>query len=229
MTGPEQPLIERLADARSDRVIFVSHCLLDENVRYLGGAFHPGAVPEAAQLIDSGAGLCQMPCPEFRAWGGVRKSTMLRAYGLRDTRLYRCRRPLFSLFTWYTRLRYRQLARHVVRDIEQYRKGGVEVVGVFGVGASPSCGVHTTLDLKRSFETVAACPLASIDRALINERVVAGCRVAGEGLFVTALRRRLRRRGIDLPMIEYDLIAEMRGVNQRLLTASWELSERERR
>jgi hypothetical protein len=61
--------------------------------------------------------------------GGVQKSRMLRAYGLRDTRLYRYRRPLFTLFTWYTRVRYRQLARHVVNEIEQHRDGGVEVIG----------------------------------------------------------------------------------------------------
>ena len=72
---------------------------------------------------------------------------MLRACGLRDSRLYPYRRPLFRLFAWYTRLRYRQLARHVLREIEQYRDGGVEVVGVVGVGASPSCGVQTTLDI----------------------------------------------------------------------------------
>jgi hypothetical protein len=41
MTSADQYLIERLADARSNKVIFVSHCLLDENVRYLGGAFMP--------------------------------------------------------------------------------------------------------------------------------------------------------------------------------------------
>jgi hypothetical protein len=32
----------RLRDERSGRVLFVSHCLLDENVRYAGGASHRG-------------------------------------------------------------------------------------------------------------------------------------------------------------------------------------------
>jgi hypothetical protein len=38
-------------------VVFVSHCLLDENARYLGGAFHPGAVPEMIGLLRRGVGL----------------------------------------------------------------------------------------------------------------------------------------------------------------------------
>ena len=34
-----QVLLERLDDERSKKVVFISHCLLNENVRYLGGAF----------------------------------------------------------------------------------------------------------------------------------------------------------------------------------------------
>jgi hypothetical protein len=96
----------------------------------------------------------------------------------------------------------------------------VVVVGIVGVGASPSCGVTTTLDTERSFDVLAGCPLATIDRTLINERAVATCRVGGEGLFMVALRRRLRRHGIQLRTNEYDLIAEMHVLDQRLAAPS---------
>jgi hypothetical protein len=82
------------------------------------------------------------------------------------------------------------------------------------VGGSPSCGIDTTLDLRRSFETVAACPLGLIDRPTVNERAVAACRAPGEGLFIGALKRRLARRGLDVPFVEYDVIAEMFGAPQ---------------
>jgi hypothetical protein len=108
-------------------------------------------------------------------------------------------------------LRYWLLARSVAREIEQYRDAGITVEGVVGIGASPSCGVNTTLDMRRSFETMARCPLAAIDRTMINESVVAACQIQGEGLFVRSLRRRLGRRGTDLPFVEHDLIGEMRG------------------
>lgn len=203
-------LTGRLRDARGNRVLFLSHCLLDENVRYLGGAFHSGAVPETAHLIGAGIGICQLPCPEQRAWGGIRKPRMMLAYGLCDSPLYRFRRPFFRLFLGYTRLRYWLLARRVAHEIEHYERAGVQVVGVVGVGASPSCGVNTTLDIGRSFATVANCPLAKIDRAMINSCVAEYC-TPGEGLFIRALRARLRRRGITPPFLEHDLIAEMRG------------------
>jgi uncharacterized protein YbbK (DUF523 family) len=210
----EALLSRRLADARGREVVFVSHCLLDENARYLGGAFHPGAVPEMIGLLRRGVGLYQMPCPEQRAWGGLLKRRMLRAYGLRDSVLYPLRGALFRLFVWRTRIRYRLMAGRVVRDIEDCHRAGVRVLGVVGVGCSPSCGVNTTLDLRRSFEAMAACPLALVDRAAINERVVVACRAAGEGLFIRTLRRQVARRHIDVPFLEYDLIAEMRGLPQ---------------
>lgn len=77
-----QLLLKRLEDERSKRVIFVSHCLLNENTRYLGGAFRRGCVDE---LVDGfqqeGLGIYQMRCPEQRAWGGVLKRHLLPIYG----------------------------------------------------------------------------------------------------------------------------------------------------
>ena len=58
----ETLLSERLRDERGRRVVFVSHCLLNENTRYLGGAFHSGAVPEIAELQRLGIGIHQMRC-----------------------------------------------------------------------------------------------------------------------------------------------------------------------
>jgi hypothetical protein len=51
-------LARRLADERGRRVAFVSHCLLNENTRYLGGAFKAGAAPEIVTgLLEAGLGI----------------------------------------------------------------------------------------------------------------------------------------------------------------------------
>jgi uncharacterized protein YbbK (DUF523 family) len=212
-----QLLLERLEDKRSKRVIFVSHCLLNENTRYLGGAFWPGCLDE---LVDGfqreGMGICQMHCPEQRAWGGVLKRSLLPLYGSRGTLLYRLRHLLLPLFLCYTRWRYRRLAKEVVVDIEDYVRSGFEVVGIVGVGGSPSCGVCTRLDLGRSLEVIAGCPLARLDRQLMNEAAIAGCLRTGEGVFVEALQRRLRRKHLSVRWYEHDLLAEIRGQAIRL-------------
>ncbi len=207
-----QLLLERLKDERSKRVIFVSHCLLNENTRYLGGAFRQGGVDE---LVDGfqqeGLGISQMRCPEQRAWGGVLKRYLLPIYGSRGTLLYRLRHLLLPLFLWYTRWRYRRLANEVVRDIEDYVRSGFEVVGIVGVGGSPSCGVCTRLDLRCSLEVVAGCPLARLDRRVMNEEAVAACLSEGEGLFVAAVQRRLRRKHLTIRWYEHDLLSEITG------------------
>jgi uncharacterized protein YbbK (DUF523 family) len=213
-----QFLLERLEDERSKRVIFVSHCLLNENTRYIGGAFRPGGVDE---LVDGfqreRMGICQMHCPEQRAWGGVLKRYLLPFYGSQGTLLYRLRHVLLPLFIWYTRWRYARLAKEVVRDIEDYVHSGFEVVGIVGVGGSPSCGVYTKLDLGCSLEIVAGCPLARLDRGLMNETAIAACLREGEGLFIEALQRRLRREHLIIRWYEHDLLAEIRRQAIRLL------------
>ena len=48
----------KLRDERSGRVVFVSHCLLNQNTRYLGGAFRPGAVHEVVDpYLRDGTGI----------------------------------------------------------------------------------------------------------------------------------------------------------------------------
>jgi predicted secreted protein len=211
-------VLAQLRDERSGRVLFVSHCLLNENVRYAGGAFRPGLVDElVTESARQGWGLYQMPCPEQRARGGVLKRHMLRAYDSKGRLLYRFRRPLLRAFVWFTRVVYWRLARRVALDIADYQRSGFEVVGVVGVGASPSCGVATTLDLKQSLEVVASCPFALMSRDVMNERAVVDCRTAGEGLFVGALKHQLNRRGLTVPFLEHDLLAEMRGQPQTAL------------
>jgi uncharacterized protein YbbK (DUF523 family) len=214
-----QLLLERLKDERGKRVIFVSHCLLNENTRYLGGAFRPGCLDELVDGIQQeGMGICQMHCPEQRAWGGVLKRYMLPIYSSWRTPLYRVRHVLMPLFLWYTKWIYRRLAKEVVRDIEDYVRPGFEVVGVVDVGGSPSCGVWSSLDLGRSLEVVAGCPLARLNRRVMNEEVVAACLSEGEGLFVAAIQRALRRKRLSIRWYEHDLLNEIRGQPLRLRT-----------
>ena len=216
MKAPLGLLRSRLRDQRSGKVVFVSHCLLNQNVRYLGGACCPGMVD---QVIDEArrrhAGVYQMPCPEERAWGGVLKRHIAPAFGAKGTIRYRLRRPLLWLFTRYTSVRYRLLAVRVARDIADYLRSGFAVVGVVGVGGSPSCGVRRALDLPGAVESMAACPLAALDRRAFrrafNRDVIAANVVAGEGLFVRELRRALRRRGVQVSFTEHDLVPEAPG------------------
>jgi predicted secreted protein len=197
------------ADARSRRVVFVSHCLLNENVRYPGGATCPGAVPEVVErYVDAGIGLCQMPCPEQCAWGGVRKRHLLRLYGNPALRWRLVRRATVAVATVWTRVVYRRLARRVADEIADYCEGGFEVVEIVGVGGSPSCGVRTTLDLDGALAVMARRDTDS-DRGSANREIVVANIRAGRGLFVDCLDRALGSRGLAVAYREHDLVAEL--------------------
>jgi uncharacterized protein YbbK (DUF523 family) len=217
--GKLEELQRALADERSRRVVFVSHCILNENVRYLGGAGRRGSIDEVVDGFQAAsAGICQMPCPEQRAWGGVAKRCLVPMYGSEGTVRYRLRHPLTWLFVRHTRWVYARLARRVARDIADYTQSGFEVTGVVGVGASPSCGVFHTLDLSRSLEVIAGCQLASVDASQFNAALMGSAAADGEGYFIRALRRALGRRRLDIPFAEHDLAAELEGGPARAVT-----------
>ena len=210
--APERVLLERLRDQRSRKVIFLSHCLLNENTRYLGGACHGGCIPEIVQqCIASDLGIVQLPCPEQRAWGGVLKRRLLFAYGLREQhpRLYRLRRLLLPLAILYTRHVYRQIAADVARQIADYNDSGFVVRAVVGVDGSPSCGVNTALDT-RNIDALLALPAEALNVCQFNGWVSGQAR-SGTGLFVAALQKQLKRRRLTVPFLAHDLLEELDG------------------
>ena len=196
-------------------MVFLSHCLLNENVRYLGGAARAGGVNEVVnRYLASGIGICQLPCPEQRAWGGVLKRHMLIAYGSGGTPRAPVVRLLLRPFIWYTRRVYARLAKMAARNILDYRRSGIDVMGIIGIGGSPSCGVRTTLNLPAAVGALTRCPAARLDRRTLNEDIIAASVGPGEGLFIRALRGRLAASGTSVPMHDHDLLAEL-GVRPR--------------
>jgi predicted secreted protein len=205
-------LAENLKDERSKRVIFVAHCILNENTRYLGGAFKKGCIDEIVDEIQNqGIGIVQMKCPEQKAWGGILKETMWKPVGSKNTFLYKLTKVFFPLFIWNTKRAYRQIAKEVIEEIRDYRESGFEVVGIIGIAGSPSCGVNTTLDMMKSIEFLANTELDKLDREKINGPGNKELLIGGEGFFIEALKNGLRKKNIKVRFYEHDLISEIQG------------------
>ena len=205
----EQFLRHRLNDGRSNKVAFVSHCALNQNVRYLGGATGPAATdPTINDLRARGIGIVQMPCPEQRAWGGVLKRRMLRLYGSPIARHRLTRRLTVSMARWWTKAVYRSLARRVATDIRDYITAGCEVTQIIAVGPSPSCGITQTVDLAGAIRAMGRCDLATIDADTVNTSIVSANTVPGRGLYIDALLTCLESHGITVPVQELTLLPE---------------------
>jgi hypothetical protein len=140
----------------------------------------------------------------------VLKRRMLRVYGSRLLRVRAARRVFVAVARWWSRQVAQRLARLVAADVADYVGSGLDVVEVVGVGASPSCGVWTTLDLDSAVRAMACLDGRALEAAMVNRHVVAGSVHAGSGVFVTALRRALARRRVEVRFVEHDLIAELR-------------------
>jgi predicted secreted protein len=201
---------EQLQDRRSRKVVFLSHCLLNENTRYLGGACRAGAIPEVLRAcLDAGLGIVQMPCPEQHAWGGVVKRRLLWFFGSEGKLRYRLRNVLLPVLLWYTRRVYRRMARQVADQIADYQSAGFTVVAIVAVDGSPSCGLCKTIDMNKSFELLGKFPATG--QAADMNALIRNCLTKGSGLFVELLRKEVERRRLRVPFVAHDLIAELSG------------------
>ena len=212
----------RFADARSGKVVLLSHCLLNENARYMGGAFCAGVNQEVLALISQlDAGVIQMPCPERLSWGGVYKKHLYQFHGIgrRIPGTHRICTAFMPVFLFLMNWRMRGVARRTADEIEDYIANGMEVLAIIGIRGSPTCGVTCHPDLGDYFQWSSKVDISNVRRSEQNEVLKKVAR-DGPGVYMRLLARRLKRRGIDIPFYEYDLYDEMdQCANQALLKA----------
>jgi len=160
------------ADARSKTVIFVAHCILNQNSISDGTADYQGTIKEIIGLLNNyGIGIIQLPCPE------------LVCLGLDRGNIKGCDSPVTVENTRIRKLmeqeparsKIRQLVDQVVFQISEYVKYSFEIKGIVGINRSPSCGVETTSTDNRE--------------------------VKGEGVFIEALRNELEKNNINTKFV----------------------------
>ena len=206
---------QKLSDARARKVVFLSHCLVNENTRYLGGAFRKAGIKELLDyLIDQGIGIVQMVCPEQKAWGGVDKSHIWRVFDSKGTIAYTLRGLVIPVFKFYTRYKYRRIAREVIKEVVDYSNAGFDVVGVIGVDGSPSCGVLSKLSIECSWEVMSDSSLDELESSSFNNRLYSQCLTTGSGIFIGQLQEQAKKREIKLKFCSTDIIGEMKGKPQ---------------
>ena len=109
---------------RSKKLVFVAHCVINQNSVVPPLARAAGAFDFMSLLLSNQVGIEQLPCPEFKYLGISRSSMNLSEY---DTPSYRklCK----------------ELAASVVDDIIEYRKNEYEICGIICINQSPTCSI----------------------------------------------------------------------------------------
>lgn len=112
---------------RSKKIVFISHCILNQNAKALEREKSSGSIKELVEILtQSGIGIVQLPCPQIDFNGGLgRKPKTKTSYDTKEYRSY-CRK----------------LSKDILQQIEKYLRADYAVLGMIGVEFSPTCAVH---------------------------------------------------------------------------------------
>lgn len=111
---------------RSKKVIFVSHCILNQNTVVCPLARAKGPYREIVEkIMEYDIGIHQMPCPEFRKLGLKRMPMNKAEY---DTPEYR------NLCN--------SLAKDTITILKEYISNDYKVIGLLGINGSPTCSIN---------------------------------------------------------------------------------------
>lgn len=115
---------------RNKKVVFVSHCLLNQNARAIGKERFSGPFKDLLTMFaDAGIGIIQLPCPQMEFNGGLnRVRSKISKTDSDESGAYR--------------KNCKKLSSDVIKQVEAYIKNSYKVVGILGVEFSTTCAVH---------------------------------------------------------------------------------------
>lgn len=213
-------------DKRRRRVVFVSHCLLDQNARFPGIAVAPGALdPLTGELARAGIGIEQLPCLEMKYWGGVRRHLVIPFLRHAPRLLARGWTPTLTLALRAATRLYALLctgeARLVAHKVRSLDRSGVHVVAFILMNDSPTCGMDMTLDLGR-FMTAAAEPGNAVTDWSdpphdLMVRLINGLLEPGSGYFGAALQKAIGTVPAAPKFIGYEPWTDPEAESERIL------------
>lgn len=165
---------------RGKRLVVVSHCILNQNtVVKPYGKDMTEFLPFVKECFDKNIGIIQLPCPEFqlygpRRWGHVKDQFEHQGF-IEESK---------------------KMLEPIVNQIIDYKRNGYEVLKVYGIKYSPSCGVKKTCRSNWSGETSCYKDLDDIQSRvkLVNE----------SGIFIEIFKEMLKEKNIELIFEDID-------------------------
>ena len=158
---------------RSKKVVITAHCILNQN-----SVVHPCArnmkdfSDKIAGFMEENIGIIQLPCPEMKIyglkrWGHVKDQFM-------NTHFEDVSKDLLDDY---------------VKQIQDYIANDYEILGIYGIDQSPSCGVNETCVSSKWYgeiDNVSKERLESV--SIINEK----------GRFMEIFEEMLTEKGIEI-------------------------------
>ena len=160
------------SDARSKKLVIVSHCILNQNSISDSTADFPSQFKEIVELlVSNNIGIFQLRCPEILCLGLNRMDDQ----GCNRELLIENSRIRILLENELNLRKIRKYVKDVLYEVSEYKKYGFQILGIIGVNRSPSCGINTTSKGNKE--------------------------ISGYGVLMNELKAMLEKMGIEIPMI----------------------------
>jgi predicted secreted protein len=131
---------------RSKKVIFLSHCILNQNTVVYPLARAKGVYRQIIEAImDAGIGIHQLPCPEYKYLGLKRKPMDKQEYNT----------PEFRKIG-------KDISIEAIKIMQEYIDNDYVIVGLIGINHSPACSIRDERGILME-ELLTACKQAGID------------------------------------------------------------------
>lgn len=165
---------------RSKKIAIISHCIINQN-SVVKGEYKDMNIffPFIKKLFEKNIGILQLPCPETEYYG-------LRRWGHVKEQFDNCG--------------YRKYLEKIVNSfvdiIKEYINNGYEIVGIYGIAGSPSCGVNLTCSANWEGE---------ISLYKDKEDIVSRIKMINEsGIFMEIFKSVLDKNKINIPFHDVD-------------------------
>lgn len=165
---------------RSKKIAIISHCIINQN-SVVKGEYKDINIffPFIKKLFEENIGILQLPCPETEYYG-------LRRWGHVKEQFYNCGYKKYL----------EKIANSFVDIIKEYINNGYEIVGIYGIAGSPSCGVNLTCSANWEGE---------ISLYKDKEDIVSRVKMINEsGIFMEIFKSVLDKNKINIPFYDVD-------------------------
>lgn len=165
---------------RSKKIAIISHCIINQN-SVVKGEYKDMNIffPFIKKLFEENIGILQLPCPETECYG-------LRRWGYVKEQFDNCG--------------YRKYVEKIINSfvdiIKEYINNEYEIVGIYGIAGSPSCGVNLTCSANWEGE---------ISLYKDKEDIVSRIKMINEsGIFMEIFKSVLDKNKINIPFYDVD-------------------------
>ncbi len=200
-------------DKRSKKMVYLSHCLLNQNSRYPGIATHKGSIIELVDLIiEAGIGIEQLPCLECLGWGGVSRKSIFKFLPtirrFSHSKLFPVIKFFGQIWYWHYKRLCKKIAKTVAKEFEDFKNSGYNIIGIIAMDDSPTCGITQTIDLLDitfNYEDY-NIELEDLEHPMFEkmQKIIPKLLKKGQGTFMHHLISRLKKMKIDIKLMGFN-------------------------